>query len=148
MQSDDVSLDELQEIVNYIKSNRDDIDALSISGVIGLQDALDLLVGKDADTGSAIIPSGDTASRGSGIVGKFRLNTETGSWEGYSAGAWGSIGGGATGGGNDQLFMENDQVMTEDYTIPAGRNAVTVGPIVFEQGVVLTLGFNSVWVLL
>lgn len=41
--SDDVSLDELQEIVDYIKQNRADLDALSISSIIGLQAALDTL---------------------------------------------------------------------------------------------------------
>lgn len=39
--SNDVSLDELQEIVNYIKANREDIDSLGISSIVGLQTALD-----------------------------------------------------------------------------------------------------------
>lgn len=39
--SDDVNLNELQEVVNYIKTNRGDIDALGISSIIGLQTALD-----------------------------------------------------------------------------------------------------------
>ncbi len=39
--SDDVSLDELQEIINYIKENRTDIDSLGISSIIGLQTALE-----------------------------------------------------------------------------------------------------------
>lgn len=42
--SNDVSLDELQEIVNYIKANREDIDSLGISSIVGLQDALDAKV--------------------------------------------------------------------------------------------------------
>lgn len=41
MTSNDVSLDQLQEIVNYIKENRADIDSLGISSIIGLQTALD-----------------------------------------------------------------------------------------------------------
>lgn len=39
--SDDTALDEIQEIVNYIKLNRTDLDALSIASIAGLQDALD-----------------------------------------------------------------------------------------------------------
>jgi hypothetical protein len=39
--SDDVSLDEVQELVDYIKNNRGDIDSLGIAGVGGLQAALD-----------------------------------------------------------------------------------------------------------
>ena len=41
LQSDDGTLDELQEIVNYIKLNRETLDTLSISSIAGLQDALD-----------------------------------------------------------------------------------------------------------
>lgn len=44
--SDDVTLDQLQEIVVYIKENRKDIDSLSINSIIGLQDALNLKVDK------------------------------------------------------------------------------------------------------
>jgi hypothetical protein len=38
--SDDLTLDELQEIVNFIKINRADLDALSIASIAGLADAL------------------------------------------------------------------------------------------------------------
>lgn len=41
--SDDVSLDELQEIVTYIKQNRNTLNALSIPNIAGLQEALDNL---------------------------------------------------------------------------------------------------------
>ena len=39
--SDDTSLDELQEIVNYIKQNKSELESLGISNIAGLQDALD-----------------------------------------------------------------------------------------------------------
>lgn len=39
--SDTVSLDQLQEIVDYIQQNRSDLDALTISNIAGLQSALD-----------------------------------------------------------------------------------------------------------
>ncbi len=41
MTSDDTTLDEIQELVNYIKQNRSDLDALGISNIAGLVDALD-----------------------------------------------------------------------------------------------------------
>lgn len=44
--SDDATLDELQEIVDFIKLNRNELDALSITGVAGLTDALDSKVDK------------------------------------------------------------------------------------------------------
>jgi len=41
LSSDDTTLDELQEIVNYIKLNRSELDNLSIASIAGLQSALD-----------------------------------------------------------------------------------------------------------
>jgi len=41
LNSDDVSLDELQEIVDFIKANKDDLDSLSVGNIAGLQAALD-----------------------------------------------------------------------------------------------------------
>lgn len=39
--SDELTLDTLQEVVDYIQTNRDTLDALGISGITGLQTALD-----------------------------------------------------------------------------------------------------------
>lgn len=39
--SDDTTLDEFQELVSFIKANREDLDALAIANIAGLQDALD-----------------------------------------------------------------------------------------------------------
>ena len=39
--SDDTTLDELQEVVDFIKANKSTLDNLSISNIAGLQDALD-----------------------------------------------------------------------------------------------------------
>jgi hypothetical protein len=54
-------------------------------------------------------------------------------------------GGGATGGGADQVFFENSQVVTTNYTITAGKNAMTAGPITINGGVVVTVPSGSVW---
>ena len=54
-------------------------------------------------------------------------------------------GGGATGGGSDQVFFENSQVVTTNYTITAGKNAMTAGPITINGGVVVTVPSGSVW---
>jgi hypothetical protein len=61
---------------------------------------------------------------------------------------WSQIGGGATGGGNDQVFVENDQSATTSYAIPIGKNASTVGPITIDSGVVITVSSGSRWVVL
>lgn len=61
---------------------------------------------------------------------------------------WAQIGGGATGGGTDQVFVENDQTATASYAIPVGRNASTVGPITINAGVIITIPSGSNWVIL
>ena len=43
----------------------------------------------------------------------IRYNTTLGTFEGYKAGSWGAIGGGATGGGADDVFYENGQISQE-----------------------------------
>lgn len=100
-------------------------------------------------TGSAIIPSGTEAQRdGSPAAGYFRFNSDLGKFEGYSGSAWGSVGGGATGGGSDAVFVENDQTVTTDYTITSGKSASSAGPITIDDGVTVTIPDGSRWVVL
>jgi hypothetical protein len=66
----------------------------------------------------------------------------------YLVGVWGQIGGGATGNGGDQVFVENSQVVTASYQIPATKNASSVGPITINSGVSVTVPSGSRWVVL
>jgi hypothetical protein len=96
-------------------------------------------------TGSGILPAGTTGQRdGSPTAGYIRYNTSTNSFEGYGA-SWMPVGGGATGGGNDAIFVENDLVVTTNYTIPATKNAHTVGPISINSGISVTVSSGSRW---
>jgi hypothetical protein len=54
-------------------------------------------------------------------------------------------GGGAAGGGSDQIFFENDQTVTVNYTIPTGKNAGTFGPVSINGGITVTVPTGSVW---
>ena len=47
---------------------------------------------------------------------------------------------GATGGGSDEIFYENGQNVTADYTISDGKNAMSAGPITINSGVTVTVG--------
>lgn len=49
--TDDTTLDELQEVVDFIKANRTDLENLGISNIAGLQSALDTKVDKVAGKG-------------------------------------------------------------------------------------------------
>jgi len=85
------------------------------------------------------VPNGTTSSRpGSAANGMLRYNTTTTRFEGYR-GTWGSIGGGATGGGNDEIFYENNKTVTVSYTVAADKNAVSAGPISITPGVTVTV---------
>ncbi len=52
---------------------------------------------------------------------------------------------GALGGGDDEVFYENDTVITTDYTLTEGKNAVTAGPVTLNDGVTVTVPEGSVW---
>jgi len=90
---------------------------------------------------------GTTAQRPSNAAGLIRYNSTLGQFEGYTS-AWGGLGGGATGGGSDQVFVENSDDVTTNYTITSGKNAMSVGPITVESGVVVTIPSGSRWVVL
>ena len=96
--------------------------------------------------GAVILPAGTTAQRPSGTSGSIRYNTTTGQFEGYTSSAWGSIGGGATGGGNDTVFFLNANTVTANYTIATGFNALSAGPITINSGVIVTIANGANWV--
>jgi len=100
-------------------------------------------------TGYVLIPKGTTAERPSVPVnGEIRYNTTTSQFEGYQGGAWGQLGGGATGGGGDEVFVENARVVTTNYTLSTGKSAESVGPITIDSGVTVTIPSDERWVIL
>lgn len=56
-----------------------------------------------------------------------------------------SGGGGATGGGTDKIFWENDQTVTTSYSIPSAQNAGTFGPITINSGATVTVPSGVTW---
>jgi hypothetical protein len=100
-------------------------------------------------TGYVLIPSGTTGQRPvSPANGYMRYNTTTAQFEGYQGGAWGQLGGGATGGGGDEVFVENGVTVTTSYTLATNKNAESVGPITINSGVTVTVPSNQRWVIL
>jgi hypothetical protein len=90
-------------------------------------------------TGYVQMPVGATTDRpGTPAEGMLRYNSTLDTFEGFSNNAWGQVGGaaGATGGGPDEVFYENDQTVTISYTIPSTKNAMTTGPITLGAGFV------------
>jgi hypothetical protein len=108
-----------------------------------------------SSTGFIKVPTGTTAQQPgqagqpAAAVGQFRYNSTTNKFEGYagSSPSWGEIGGGggATGTGTDQIFLNYGQTVTETYNIPASTNSLTAGPVSIASTKSVTIPSGSNW---
>lgn len=101
-----------------------------------------------SDTSAVKLSVGTTAQRPTGVQGHIRYNTTLNQFEGYNGTDWGKVGGGATGGGSDDIFIENGKTVTTSYTITTNKNAMTAGPITIADGVTVTVPDGSVWTII
>lgn len=101
-----------------------------------------------SSTGSTPLAVGTTAQRDvTPSAGYIRFNSTTGQYEGYNGTSWLPVGGGATGAGGDQVFLENGQTVTTSYTLSTGKNAVSAGPITINSGATVTVPSGQTWVI-
>lgn len=98
-------------------------------------------------TGAYQLPFGTTAQRPTAATGQVRFNSTLTQFEGYNGTTWGKIGGGATGGGSDDVFVENGQTVTANYTLTSGKNAMSAGPITVNAGITVTIPSGASWVI-
>lgn len=147
-----------------INTDLDSVDAVFAANGTGTSVGLNIGAGKTlavagtasvsgtftvSATDAIKIASGTTAQRpGSPAAGQLRYNTTLGKFEGYNGTAWSSVGGGATGGGVDEIFVQNGQTVTTDYTITTNYNAMSTGPITVNSGITVTIPSGSNWVVL
>jgi len=118
---------------------------LGLASLAGATFTGDVILGT---TTALELPDGTTAQRpGSPVNGMIRYNTTLNQFEGYKASAWGAIGGGATGGSSDDIFYENGQTVTTNYTLSTGKNAMSAGPITINSGVTVTVPSGQSWVI-
>jgi len=99
-------------------------------------------------TGILELPTGTTGNRPAATASRIRFNTDLNKAEIANGSTWGPVGGGATGGGSDEIFVENGQTITTNYTISTGKNALTTGPINIDDGVIVTIPDGSRWLIL
>ena len=93
--------------------------------------------------------SGNVPSAGNMQTGEIALNaTDRVIYTKDGTGLVVAIGSGATGGGGDTIFIENSQVVTANYTIPSGKNAMSTGPITVNSGVIVTISSGSTWAII
>ena len=132
--------------------------AIKISNVTVIDNSRNITNAESATftgTSSVKLPAGTTAERpGAPTDGMIRYNSTLNTFEGYVNGNWGPIGGGggATGGGvapnKDDIFYENSQTVNNSYSITAGKNAMTTGPVLIDDLVSVTIPDGSRWVIL
>jgi len=125
-----------------LDTNIDIAGTLDVTGVATFDSDVTL-----ASSGALTLPDGVTGDRPTGVTGMIRFNTSLTQFEGYNGTDWGTIGGGATGGGSDAVFLETDNTVTTNYTLTTNKNAVTAGPITINSGVTVTVPSGSNWVI-
>ena len=122
------------------------IKSANLSDIVDKSAAVVNLGVKSSANGSLVLPVGTTAERDAGApTGYLRYNSTLTQFEGYGVAGWGKVGGGATGGGTDAVFYLNGQTITSDYTIPAGQNAGSFGPITIADGITVEIPTGSTW---
>ena len=93
----------------------------------------------------------DESARNTAITspsgGMFAYLTDQDSLYFYNgtASAWAPFSAGAKGGGQDQVFYENDQTVTTSYELSASVNAMSAGPITIGGSASVTIPSGAVW---
>jgi len=82
--------------------------------------------------GATLLQVGTTLDRPTAATGMIRYNSTLNQFEGYGLSGWGTLGGGATGGNTNQIFYQNDTVITTSFNLPSGRNAMSTGPLTYS----------------
>jgi hypothetical protein len=110
---------------------------------VGINDTTPSVTFDINGTDAIKVPIGTTAQRPAGSSGYIRFNSTLSKFEGYFGTLWGALGGGATGGGSDEIFWENGKTVNSNYTITAGKNAGVFGPLTIADGVTITVPDDS-----
>jgi len=97
-----------------------------------------------SSTGAVTMPVGTQAQRPTPAKGMFRFNDDTDQFEGYDGTAWGGISGAQAGG----AILTNKDTATASYTIAAGENGLSVGPVTVSSGITITVSSGQRWLVL
>jgi len=102
-------------------------------------DATDLILPSGANITTAV---GDEAEFIEYASGDYRCtNYSKANGEAVIGGA------GATGGGTDEVFYENDQTITTNYELTANKNAMSAGPLTINSSISVTVPSGATWVI-
>ena len=127
--------DALLSKLNAIEAAADVTDATNVEAAGAVMES--------GATASAKIPSGTTAQRdGSPSAGYFRWNTTESQAEIYDGSAWSLVGGGNT---TEEPLWEHESVVSSNYVMTDGNNAISCGPIIINSGYSVTVGTGCSW---
>jgi len=102
--------------------------------------------GNNASARMAVMSSGNVGIGTTSPSTKLHVNgTVTATAFAGDGSALTGISAGATGGGSDEIFYENSQTVTTDYTITSNKNAMSAGPITINNGVSVTVPSGSTY---
>ena len=91
--------------------------------------------------------TGISVSNGNGVSGNPTItNSGVTSFNGNTGAI--TFAAGALGGGTNQIFWENDTVITDSYSVTQNKNAMTAGPVTISNSVTVTVPSGSVWTIL
>lgn len=96
------------------------------------------VTGLSAFADTKFIPKPSSATNGQALV----YNSVGDNWIAGTVAAGSNV---PVGGGSDKVFWENDITINNNYTITAGKNAGTFGPITIAAGVSITVPNGSTW---
>jgi len=110
---------------------------------------INLKVDKTSDTGAAKMPYGTTAQRPeTPVAGYMRFNTDLGAVETFNGSTWITASGQMYGNAQTKAISYNSNSITENITILAGTNAMSVGPVTIEDGFTVEIEDGAVWVVI
>jgi len=97
-----------------------------------------------------ILPSGANITTAAGDEAEF-IEYASGDYRctNYSKASGEAVigGAGATGGGSDEVFYENDQTVTTNYELTANKNAMSAGAITINSSISVTVPSGATWVI-
>jgi len=140
------------DVINFSASTTNDNRGIAFNGRTAMSadhnDGYLRLNNQDEFTNGVFTPLVMRADGGFNVDGTEVINGSaqviaariTGALPAIDGSALTGISAGATGGGSDEVFYENDQTVTTNYTITNGKNAMAAGPITINSGVTVTVG--------
>jgi len=144
-----VASSNVQGAVQELVDEKLNLTGGTLTGDVTLSNQTDIRFGEATANGSNYVAFQAPASIASDVVWTLPATDAVVSGHALKSNAagtlsWGTAGG-AAGGGTDDVFYENSQVVTTSYTLTTSKNALSAGPISINSGVTVTIPSGQSW---